>query len=98
MKRLNVSLLKPYIESLEGFPYSLKFSVSSSSPAEAEPLHTVERIIKHRTLPSGALQWLVKWSGSGQPTWESADSFVDVTTQWAQYNRDHAIVVDCSRV
>ena len=63
-------------------------------PPDAEPLHTVERILNHRTLSSGTLQWLVKWSGSDQPTWEPSDAFVDVTAQLTKYNAQLRIVVD----
>ena len=99
VKRLNASLLKPYVVPVsEGFGYSVKVSVSHSLPTDSEPLFKVERILDHRTLPSGVRQWLVKWCGSEQHTWEPVGSFVDVTAPWAKYNRERSIVVDCSTV
>ena len=99
VKRLIVSLLKPYGAPVsDGFGYSVKFSVSPSLPTDSEPLFKVERILDHRTLPSGVRQWLVKWCGSEQHTWEPVGSFVDVTAPWAKYNRERSIAVDCSTV
>ena len=98
-KRLNVSLLKPYLAPVsDGDGYSMKFSVPPSLPADSEPLFQVERILDHRTLPSGVRQWLVKWRNSDQHTWEPVGSFVDVTAPWAKYNRERSIAVDCSSV
>ena len=100
-KTFNVELLKLYTTNLNNGQRRV-FNASSSSTSGAaddddneELLATVEYIVKHRVNSDGTVQWLVKWVGSDELTWESLDSFVDVTKQWADYNRTNKLVVDC---
>ena len=100
-KTFNVELLKLYTTNLNNGQRRV-FNASSSSTSGAaddddkeELLATVEHIVRHRVNSDGTVQWLVKWVGSDELTWESLDSFVDVTKQWADYNRTNKLVVDC---
>ena len=96
-KTYNVELLKSCsigLELVKKLSYTEPLN-SGSSADDSEPLAKVERIVKHRVNDNGSVQWLVKWHGSSQLTWEPVDNFVDVTEPWADYNRQHHVKVDC---
>ena len=93
-KMFNVSLLKPHHSPSNGT--TLEFTVSSAPDPDDKPEVVVEQITRHRRSPSGELEWEVHWSDN-EVTWERMDSFLDVTAQWLQYNRDHKVSVDCCR-
>ena len=96
-KTYNVELLKSCsigLELVKKLSYTEPLN-SGFSADDSEPLAKVERIVKHRVNDNGSVQWLVKWHGSSQLTWEPVDNFVDVTEPWADYNRQHHVKVNC---
>jgi ribosomal protein L21E len=48
---------------------------SSSTDSEDDAHYVVEKILKHRLTPSGAHEYLVKWKGYSDQSWEPQSSF-----------------------
>jgi hypothetical protein len=66
-------------------PDQLKLISRKARPSDLEAnVYEVERIIKHRGSPN-AYEFLTKWKGYRQPTWEPSSSFQDtalITDYW----------------
>ena len=83
---------------------NLRMAKELAAAKEQQKIAKYARLIAEKqlhfipSLPKGVRQWLVKWTGTDQQSWEPAESFVDVIAPWARYNRAHSIVVDCARI
>ena len=50
----------------------------------------VESILKHRVTSDGKLEFLVKWKGYTQPSWEPLLNFIHtMSAHWKNYVKDH---------
>ena len=82
---------KPYKTDLKG--KSIPFLYYKPPTVPEDDNWIVEKILKHRQ-KDGRLQWLVKWKGHKQQTWEYAEQFVGHTqSDWKEYNQKHNIAV-----
>ena len=55
----------------------------------------VEKLLEHRTGKDGKLEFLTKWVGFENPTWEPIGNFVHrYSMDWVRYCRDKQVRVD----
>jgi hypothetical protein len=90
---VHTSSLKPYLLQMSGTAITWKY-FQPRKYQEATEGAIVEAILSHRKR-KGQLQWKVKWKGSGEITWEPAQSFVgDVQQDWMSYNKSQNLKVE----
>ena len=86
---VHASHLLPHQPPLQGPSWTLFHHLDHKEDEEvAGGMWNVERIVRHRKLPSGELQFLVRWEGFGpsNDTWETASQFLPQYSEpWAHY-------------
>ena len=92
-------LLKAYVpDQYGGLRLNLFFNARTPlSFPMAEDQWEVENVLRHRT-SNGKLEFLVKWKGYKESTWEPLENFVeDFNTRILKYARDKKLVLDAAK-
>ena len=98
---LHMDQLKPFIDDrLEGPCVELFHHTTGYRPMATESDEwEVDRILRHRKARDGQLEFLTRWEGSDEETWEPARNFVArYNYKMVKYLQDHGLECDMAKV
>ena len=94
---VHMDQLKPYIgDTLRGSCVHLYHHMTGYQPmAIATDEWDVDKILDHRTNKNGQLEFLTRWEGAEEETWEPARIFVArYCYEFIKYLKDHTLACD----
>ena len=99
-RSVHTSHIKPHFPTTNGTGWELFHKLDTEAADSGVDEWNVAKILRHRRLPSGELQFLVRWEGFGpsDDTWEPAKHFLPQFSEpWAQYCWKHGVKVDVAQ-
>ena len=94
---VHASHMKPFTEDkISGEPTQLYHFLPTHEEFGVTPHEwTVDSILKHRKKKDGSLEFLTKWEGSDETTWEPIECFImRLNTDWYHYCKEKGLKID----